>query len=62
LTLFGLLGSKKLKKQIRCKKGRGSTNEIVGEAFYQPSLLALTGGQNEEFGVKQVMPLFLLPF
>jgi hypothetical protein len=61
LALFGLFGAKKEKKQIRCKKGRGNTYEIVGEAFYQPSLLALTGGQKEEFGVKQDVQATLQP-
>lgn len=61
MTLFGLFGAKKVKKQIRCKKGRGNTYEIVGEALYQASLLALTGGQKEEFGVKQDVQATLQP-
>lgn len=52
MGLFGLFRRKKAEKQVYCKKGRGNTYEIVGESFYQPNLLALTGGQKEEFGVK----------
>lgn len=59
MALFGLFGAKK--KQIRCKKGRGNTYAIVGEASFQPSLLALTGGQKEEFGVKQDVQATLQP-
>lgn len=61
MALLGLFGAKKVKKQIRCKKGRGNTYEIVGEAFYQANLLALTGGQKEEFGVKQDVQATLQP-
>jgi len=43
---------KNQKNKSAAKKGRGNTYEIVGEASHQPNLLALTGGQKQEFGVK----------
>lgn len=52
MALFGLFGGAKKAKEVRCKKGRGNTYEIVGEAYHQPNLLALTGGRKQEYGVK----------
>lgn len=52
MALFGLFGGSKGKKEVRCKKGRGNTYEIVGEASYQADLLKLAGGRKGEHGVK----------
>jgi hypothetical protein len=45
MALFGLFGKSKSKSEVRCKKGRGNTFEIVGEASYQADLLRLAGGR-----------------
>lgn len=60
VALFGLIGGSK-KNEIRCKKGRGITYDIVGEGSHQPNLLALTGGRKHEHGVKQDISATLKP-
>ncbi len=52
MALFGLFGKSKIKNEVRCKKGRGNTFEIAGEASYQADLLRLAGGRKSEHGVK----------
>lgn len=52
MALFGLFGKSKSTNGVRCKRGRGFTYEIVGEASYQPNLLALAGGSKGEYGAK----------
>lgn len=61
MALFGLFGKGKSKIEVRCKKGRGNTFEIVGEASYQQNLLKLCGGTKGEFGIKQDEQATLCP-
>ena len=43
---------RKIKNEIHCKKGRGYTFEIAGEASYQDALLSAVGGKKQENGFK----------
>lgn len=61
MALFGLFGKSKKKVEVHCKRGRGNTFEIVGEASYQDNLLALTGGSKTYDGVKQDIRATLCP-
>jgi len=50
--VFWTVRKTKRKSQIRCKRGRGYTFDIVGEASYQSELLRLSVGKKNERGVK----------
>jgi hypothetical protein len=47
MALFGLFARSKSKNEVRCKKGRGKTFDIAGEASYQTDLLRIAGGKKK---------------